>query len=286
MWVLYALLSAFSLSTADALSKEKLKAADEQVVAWVRLLFATPFLLGLLMIITIPPLDLTFWGAILLLLPLELTALVLYIRAIKVSPLSLTIPFLSLTPVFIMLTGWLMLGERVDMTGAAGIGLIVIGAYLLHSHTLHEGWLAPLLAIQKEKGSRLMILVAFLYSITSNLGKVAILHSSPPAFSIIYILILTVAFAPVVFWKSRPHLPQLRTHLFPFLAIGFFEAVMILFHTLAIIQTQVAYMIAVKRTSLLFSVVYGHLLFREPHLRRRLLAGMLMVGGVALISLR
>jgi drug/metabolite transporter (DMT)-like permease len=286
VWVLYALLSAGSLATADALSKEKLIAADERVVAWVRLLFACPFLIGLLTFVTIPPLDLTFWSTILILLPLELTALVLYIRAIKVSPLSLTIPFLSLTPVFIMLTGWLMLGERVDMTGAAGIGLIVIGAYLLHSHILHEGWNAPFLAIQREKGSRLMILVAFLYSITSNLGKVAILHSSPAAFSIIYILILTIAFAPVVFWKSRPHLPQLRTHLFPFLAIGFFEATMILFHTLAIIQTQVAYMIAVKRTSLLFSVIYGHLFFREPHLGRRLLAGMLMVGGVALISLR
>lgn len=286
MWVLHALLSAFSLATADALSKEKLKAADERVVAWVRLLFASPFLIGLLTVVTIPPLDLTFWGTILLLLPLELTALVLYIRAIKVSPLSLTIPFLSMTPVFIMLTGWLMLGEHVDATGAAGIGFIVIGAYLLHSHILHEGWCAPLFAIQKEKGSRLMILVAFLYSITSNLGKVAILHSSPPAFSIIYILILTVAFAPVVFWKSRQHLPQLRAHLFPFLAIGFFETIMILFHTMAIVLTEVAYMIAVKRTSLLFSMIYGHLFFREPHLRRRLFAGLLMMAGVALISLR
>ena len=44
-------------------------------------------------------------------------------------------------------------------------------------------------------------------------------------------------------------------------------------------------MIAVKRTSLLFGILYGALFFREPGLARRLPAGALMVAGVALILL-
>ena len=286
MWVLYALSSAVSLATADAFSKKSLEAADESVVAWIRFLFAVPFLIGLLFFITIPALDAVFWKTILALLPIELLAVVLYVRAIKVSPLSLTIPFLSFTPVFLIVTSNLMLGETVDRTGAAGIGLIVLGAYLLHGHVRGQDWLSPFKAIRKEQGSWLMILVAFLYSITSNLGKVAILHSSPVAFGVIYYLILTVAFAPVVWWRSRPHLPQLKTHRLIFLAIGFFEACMIIFHALAIVQTQVAYMIAVKRTSLLFSVAYGHFFFRESDIRRRFAGSLLMVIGVALISIR
>ena len=286
MWVLFALLSAFSLATADAISKKSLERADEAVVAWIRFLFAVPFLIGLLFLIPIPALDWVFWKTILVLLPIELLAVVLYIRAIKVSPLSLTIPFLSVTPVFLMLTSNLMLGERVDQTGAMGIGLIVAGAYLLHGHPIGRDWLAPFKAILREQGSWMMILVAFLYSITSNLGKVAILHSSPVAFGVIYYLILTVAFAPVVWWRSRPHLPQLRTHGAIFLTIGFFEACMIVFHTLAIVQTQVAYMIAVKRTSLLFSVAYGRFFFHETDIRRRFAGSLLMVIGVALIAFR
>ncbi len=286
MWVLFALLSAFSLATADAFSKKSLEQADEAVVAWIRFLFAVPFLIGLLFLIPIPALDWVFWKTILILLPIELLAVVLYIRAIKVSPLSLTIPFLSVTPVFLMLTSNLMLGERVDQTGAIGIGLIVLGAYLLHGHLIGRDGLAPFKAILKEQGSWLMILVAFLYSITSNLGKVAILHSSPVAFGVIYYLILTVAFAPVVWWRSRLHLPQLRTHGTIFLTIGFFEACMIVFHTLAISQTQVAYMIAVKRTSLLFSVAYGRFFFHEADIRRRFAGSLLMVIGVALIAFR
>ena len=286
MWVLYALLSAFSFATADAFSKKALQQADERIVAWVRLLFACPFLIGLLVFISIPPLDGTFWVIILILIPLELAALLLYIRAIKVSPLSLTVPFLSLTPAFLILTGWLMLGEAVDLPGIMGIGLIVSGAYLLHIHTFREGWTVPIRAIFREPGSRLMILVAVLYSITSVLGKIAILHSSPTAFGIIYILVLAVAFSPVVFLTSRLHLPQLKTHGGSFLAIGFFEASMVFFHCLALSQAQVVYMIAVKRTSLLFSVAYGYLLFQETHFRQRIAGSLLMLAGVAIVSWR
>jgi uncharacterized membrane protein len=179
-----------------------------------------------------------------------------------------------------------MLGERIDIAGAVGIGLVVSGAYLLHIHTFRKGWLAPLQAILQERGSRLMIFVSFLYSITSSLGKIAILHSSPAAFGTLYILILTAAFFPVIFWTARPHLSQLKTHRFSFLAIGFFETAMILFHTLALAQAHVAYMIAVKRASLLFSLAYGYLIFQETHLGQRLIGIVLMLLGVIMLSLR
>ncbi|MEN8177083.1 MAG: EamA family transporter, partial [Pseudomonadota bacterium] len=45
------------------------------------------------------------------------------------------------------------------------------------------------------------------------------------------------------------------------------------------------YMIAVKRTSLLFGMLYGAYLFREPGLGSHLIAGLVMLGGVALIAM-
>jgi uncharacterized membrane protein len=56
-------------------------------------------------------------------------------------------------------------------------------------------------------------------------------------------------------------------------------------HFLALAKVEVAYMIAVKRTSLLFGIVYGTLWFAEPALPQRLLGGFLMVAGVILIAL-
>ena len=286
MWVLYAILSAFSLATADALSKRILPNVNAWIIVWIRLFFACPFLIILLFSITIPPLDKTFWLTISLLAPLDLIAMILYVRAIRMSPLSLTVPLLSLTPALLVPVGWLVLGEVVDLSGVMGIGLIILGGYFLHINTFRKGWLAPFRAIFRETGSRLVIMVAVIFSLTSSLGKIAILHSSPLAFGAIYFLILTVLLSPIVFWTSRPSLPQLKTHLPICLAIGFFVGMEIVFHTLALSQAAVAYMIAVKRISGLFAISYGFLFFGETHLRQRLSAAVIMLCGVAILFLR
>lgn len=285
-WVLYSLLSAFSLSTADALSKKGLERADEYTIAWIRLLFSAPYFLLSFLFIEIPVINITFWISILILLPLEIFSTILYIKALKVSPLSLTIPFLSFTPLFLIATSFLILGETPSAPGVIGIILIAFGAYTLNIHTLKRpsDLLEPLRAIVKEKGSVYMILVAFIYSITSNLGKLAILHSSPVFFGVTYYLILTVAFTPIALKMSSLRL-NLRENFLNYSFIGFFIALMVIFHVLAIVLTDVAYMIAVKRTSLLFSVLYGRIIFKEKGFRERLFGSLMMVAGVVVISI-
>ena len=62
-------------------------------------------------------------------------------------------------------------------------------------------------------------------------------------------------------------------------------AVMVITHFLAIASVEVAYFLSLKRTSLLFGIVYGALLFKEAHLGRHLIGGIVMVAGVALIMI-
>ena len=127
MWIIYSLLTAFTLATSDALAKRALSTRDEYHVAWMRLIFAMPLLLISLLFVEIPPLDTTFWIASLTSLPLEITALILYTKALKVSPLSLSVPFLALTPVFLIITSALIVGEKVSGLGIAGIILMAAG---------------------------------------------------------------------------------------------------------------------------------------------------------------
>jgi hypothetical protein len=53
----------------------------------------------------------------------------------------------------------------------------------------------------------------------------------------------------------------------------------------ALVGVKTAYMLAVKRTSLLWGIVLGAWWLGEPDLCRNLLAGGVMVAGVALIAL-
>ncbi|HHT9118466.1 MAG TPA: EamA family transporter [Candidatus Hypogeohydataceae bacterium YC38] len=285
-WLELSVLSALFSATTDTFSKKAVADSDVLTVAWVRFGYALPFLLPVLVFIEIPRLDSTFFVVNLLLVPLEIIALVLYIKAIKLSPLSLTLPFLAFTPVFLIGTSFLMLGERPDRTGLAGIVLVAMGAYLLNVHTTKEGILAPLQAIAREEGSMLMVVVAFIYSITSNLGKTAIQHSSPAFFAVFYPAILALALLPLMRLNLDRGLKTLTSRPLLFAFIGLSNALQFITHCIAIMLVEVPYMISIKRTALLFGIIYGWMLFRETNLRERLLGGLVMLIGVGLITLR
>jgi len=282
-WIVYALITAFSIATADAISKKAMIRSHEYVIAWVRQGYTLPFLAVVFFFIEIPPLDNTFWLTLLVAVPLDVTAIILYVKAIRLSPLSLTIPFIALSPMFVIITAFVILGELPDISGLFGILLIVIGAYLLNVRATKHGVLGPIKAIKKERGSVLMIIVALIYSLTSTLGKVAVLHSSPLFFGAFYPFILTIIFTVIVGYKG--HLSGVISRPRIFLGIGFFIAMMMLSHFVAISLTDVAYMISVKRLSLLFSVAYGWILFGERNVAERLIGSILMIAGVVSITL-
>lgn len=289
-WLPLALLSAFSLASVDAATKSWLQGLCARELTLVRLAMAgilmSPLLADLPPLATMP---VRFWLTLAALVPLELAAMVLYMRAIRDHPLSLTLPHLAFTPVFAMVVAWVLLGERVSPQGAAGILLVVAGAWLLNGDLARgrdwRSWAEPWRAMLREPGSRLMLTVAALYAVTSTLGKGAMAYMAPEDFGAFYFAVLGIAVL-LLFALPRPRsLLKIARRPLPVLAVGALMAIMAYSHFLALQQVEVAYMIAVKRTSLLFGILYGALLFREPGLLRRLPAGALMVAGVGLILL-
>ena len=285
LWVLLSLFSAFSLATSDALAKKALRENNEYLVAWFRLIFTLPLLLLVMVFIPVPAVDSSFYEAFAIALPLEMITVVLYIKALKLSPLSLTLPFLSLTPLFVVLNAYLILGEKISLVGGAGIFMIVLGSYLLNITEWRKGLLAPVRAVIREKGSLLMICVAMLYSVTSSYGKMAIEQSSPLFFGVTYSIAMNILFVPVGLLKGRGHLGDfVRNGKYRSLVLpGFFYALMIIAHMTAMKLTKVAYMISVKRVSLLIGLFYGYLLFREENIRSRFLGALFMFIGFVMV---
>jgi drug/metabolite transporter (DMT)-like permease len=130
------------------------------VIVWVREGYALPFLALGFLFVDIPELDRTFWLTVASLIPLEVLALVLYVKAIRLSPLSLTIPFMALSPVFIVFIAFVFLGEWPSITGFAGVLMIAVGAYTLNAGASRSGLLGPIKAVAAERGSVLMIIVS------------------------------------------------------------------------------------------------------------------------------
>ncbi len=285
-WFPLALTTAFLTAASDALTKAYLKPLGTFRMAAGRVLGPVFFLLPLLLLSQWPCLDSTFWKTVALLLPLETIALILYMEALRVSPLSLTVPFLAFTPAFMVITGALILDEQLGMQGIAGIVLIAVGSYSLHIGSMKSGWTAPFKAIFRERGSVLMLLVAFIYSITSVLGKLAIQHSNPMFFACFYFIAHGIFASTILslFFRAYP-MEVVRKSPAGVLYVGMAQTVMIITHMWAISLAPAAYMIAVKRLSVLFGVLLGYLFFREEELASRLIGAGLMVAGVFMIAL-
>lgn len=283
LWALYSLLSAFSIATTDAFTKKISPNIDNYLLNLSRFLYASPFVLLLLFFIPIPKLDNTFWLVLGLTLPIEVLAQILYVKAIRVSPLSVVVPFLSLTSIFLVFTSYFMLGELPTFIGFLGILFVVIGAYVLNLNDIKKGVFEPFKSIFKEKGCIYMMIVAFLFSITSNLGKILIQKSSPLFFSSIYVPLLAISFAAIAFFASKEKISQLNFNFKSLFFIGLFFGLSVIFHALAIMLVIVPYMISVKRTNSLFSVFYGYFLFKEKNVMERMIGAIVMLIGTVLI---
>ena len=283
-WFWLALGSAFFLATADYLTKRHFSDLPVGQMILVRLTGLAPVCLAVLLLNPMPHIEPAFFWAAGLALPAEVAALFLYLRAIQVSPLSLTMPFMAFTPLFVIGTGWLFLGELPSAAGVAGVVLVVAGAYALNLHQVRRGWAAPLLAVTKEKGSLLALAVSALYSYTLTLGKVAMTASGPWFMASLYPLGLALIIVAVLAARRQLGWDWLRRP-WPALAVGLCMAAMLVCHFWSLSQAPAAYMVAIKRLSIIMAVLYGGVFLKEARLAQHLMASGLMVAGAVVILL-
>jgi drug/metabolite transporter (DMT)-like permease len=287
-WLALALTCALTLALADTATKRFLAGYTAVELVMVRFGLTALLLAPMLLFEPPPAPQPSFWLWMGTALPLEVLAEVLYVLAIRSSPFALTLPYLAFTPVLVTVSGYLLLGETVSIQGLTGILLVVVGAYLLnleHARLLQpRTWFVPLAAIVRERGSRYMLGVAVIYGVTSVLGKGAMQAMPAVSFGAFYFALVGAA-TLIVFALWQP--TSLKTLIRPrpaHLLVAGLMGVMIVTHFMALALVETAYMIAVKRVSILFGILMGYWFFAERHLARNLVAGTMMVGGVALIA--
>ena len=284
-WILFAFLTALFRSLTDVAGKFGLKNMDEYIVAWALNFFALPLLIPLLFFIEIPDITPGFWIAILVSGTLNIATAILYLKAIKLADLSLVIPLSTFTPLFLLITSPLIVGEFPNIFGLIGILLIVFGSYILNIKEKKDGLFSPFKALVSNKGAQLMLLVAFIWSITSNFDKIGLQNSSPIFYGIAINIFITIGITPFVLFKSKKNIKQIPKNLKSLIPVGVFHGLMIIFHMIAISMTLVAYLISIKRTSAIISVLFGAIIFKEKGLKERILGVIIMIIGVLCIML-
>ncbi len=140
---------------------------------------------------------------------INILAYSLLVKAILFSPISKVMPYIGFTPLFLIFSGWIILGEKIGSIQIMGIFLIVLGGFIIqlpeisfrkakdrkqkHLSVYLKESMGNFLNT-KEKGILLAILVAFLWSITASVEKIAVLSSSPKFYGGIIHLSLGLSF--------------------------------------------------------------------------------------------
>lgn len=219
---------------------------------------------------------------------LNVVAILGFITALKVSPLSVTIPLLSLTPVCIALVAMPILGEYPSPRQWLGIALVVAGALLLNVDFGGGRGVGELVrAFARERGTRLMGVVAFAWSLTLPLDKLSIERSSPAQHGLL--LTAAISLAMLALLAARGRLGDVRQAArAPRLVAAAIvaNAVALVFQLLAMERVLVGLLETFKRgLGSFIALVLGAVLFGEPVTAPKAVAVALMAVGVALVLL-
>ena len=173
MGLLLALLSALLWSALDALRKRLAGAVDPAALALALCLGQALVFGGWAAATGAEWGDPTYFGVAAVNGVINASASLLFLIALRVAPLSETIPLLALTPALTALIAGPLLGEWPTPLGTLGIAAVVGGAFTL----ARAGAVGRL---RLRRGGALMMVVAALWAIAGPLDKVALARADLP----------------------------------------------------------------------------------------------------------
>ena len=285
MWLILSLINAIASGLQNAYYKKKTLQINPILMAW-SILVVSSILFSPLFFLGIPHLNNTFWMAVLCRLIIDSLAFSLYIKAIQMSPLFLTVPMLSFETLLIFVTQYFINHLLPSPLGIIGVMIIIFGVYFLHFDYDTKHILSPFKAIYKEKGVLMTVVVAMLWSFVVAFQKLGVDNSSPYFYTAFFQFFWAICFTPVAFLADRKGFislfrPKMIKQLLP---AGVLDALQVFPQYIAYSLALPVYVNAVGNTQILFSSFFGWLFYKEK-LQRHVIPTVFIVIGVMLVTL-
>jgi len=283
-WFILSIFTALFASARDFQSKKFLSHVDPLTVSWALSLFSVPVLGVALAFTDIPAVDSTFCFLVAGAGSVLTVGWILYIKALSVSEMSLSIPLISFSPLFLLVLAPLFFGEFPSLIGVVGVCLVVAGTYVLGVARASFGLFGPFRALLREPGPRRMLAAAVAFSVAAVFEKAGITRSSAILFAFSENMFAALLMIPIIYLTHRSGFRETSANWRILLPIGLSVAMMFMCQASALRLGPVAYVVAIKRFSVLFSVLAGGLFLKERQLGTRLAGSAVMVCGILCIA--
>ncbi len=209
----------------------------------------------------------------------------LFLKSIRDSDLSLTIPLLSFSPLFSSIFSFVILGEKLNNIQYLGVSSIIIGTLVLYSEKFEILYIFKSINnLRNSLSAKLMMIVAFLWSLTPVLDKICLEYSSINIHGLIqsFFTAVVLLFFSKSEWKVFKKLKNKNYGLI-FITI-FIGSLATIIQFYAILTNLVPIMESIKRAIGQFSAIFfGKIFFNENITKQKVLGVLIISTGVNLL---
>lgn len=286
-WLYLSILSAVLLTMATLAEKKGLM--SEHAMEFSAVFSVAVAILGLSLLFKVSSFNIpsVVWLYSILNALLSSLSFFLWAKAARHMQVSSSTPFLGLTPAVTVILSHLFLGEHFSSLQVAGIALMVVGTYALQGSVERVGEITKI-NVFKSKFIWFIFVSLTLYSFGAIFDKVVLSQYHVDLF--LYLVITQVFIALItVFMLYIFHdgLKGLENGFLKYGWIIFAAAILTIGQRLAYLQAaslaSIGLVVAIKRSSVLFSTLVGGEVFHEKDVLRKSFSCVVIIAGVFMI---
>ncbi|HEX9722274.1 MAG TPA: DMT family transporter [Candidatus Paceibacterota bacterium] len=209
-------------------------------------------------------------------------------KSLEQEDASIVAPILGITPIFVILTSWIMLRESPTFWGFVGITVTVFGLYILALKRSDIGnlksFVRPWSRLMQSRGVRFALLFAVVASVALNFAKLTVINSSPAMRTFAVFFVVAVAMLAWSVWRG--HWQKLDKSLFiPLFGVGLLIGLSSVLMDWGFVFGIVPYVAALKRFQIIVTNGLAAIVLHErENWRFRITAAVIIVVGIFLIA--
>lgn len=286
MWFFLALLAALGQSLQDVSNKAGLKKLDPLFATWLMHTVIAPLSFASVLYRTgIPHFPPELLWPYVLGVACNIGGAWGFMAGLKRTDVSIVAPLQLMTPLVLLITSPLMLGQNPTAIGVIGVFLIVSGTYLMKLKKARESLLAPFKELFSDRGVQFAITGVVIMSFSSTFDGMGVGIVDGLSWYFFKLVGISVVLALVLRGKLITGFRETEGASRFVVMAGIFGFVSGSAQMIALETAIVPYVMSIKRLSVFFSVLLGYFIWKERGLKEKLLGVSVMFAGLLLILL-
>jgi uncharacterized membrane protein len=293
MWLIYALLGAFTKSFGSVYRKPLGESIDVVEGVWLSHGFSVLVFIVILLF-TDQLSDLVgiayeyFWIALVASM-IGITAQYAFLIAAKLDDVSRVVALFSFIPVINMFGSAFFLDEIPSLFGLLGVFLVVAGTYTVYLETTtNRRWFDPFMILVKSKSFPFVVIVVVCWGIIPIIDKSSVVDINLVVWGTYVVSMMWLIMSLVVLAKTvkTQRLPKFtKKPLGSAMKVGLGEGLGYMFGLMALSQAYVAYAQSLRRFDILFSAGLSRIILKEKVSMNHIYGVIIMIAGTIAIAL-